>query len=94
MKYEDGVEVSLGDIVSLPVPGGTRRARIVMLNTYEHLDIDAHFVSWVKAQKKLEGSYVVAEWLDANPFAHNDPRYAPAGNYIFSPIDKWVTRVA
>jgi hypothetical protein len=95
MYYFDGSAVTLGDIVNLPVPDGTARARVVMLgDTYEHLDIDLQFLSWVKAEKKLEHSSVVVEWLDRNPFAHNDPRYAPVGNYMFSPLDRWVTRVA
>jgi len=58
------------------------------------LRLDAQFVSWVKAEKKLESSSVVVEWLESNPFAHNDPKYAPVGNYLFSPIDQWVKRIA
>ena len=34
------------------------------------------------------------EWLEANPFGHNDPRYAPVGNYLFSPLDEDVERAA
>ena len=95
MNYFDGSTVTLGDIVNVPVPGGTARARVVMLgDTYEHLEIDVQFLSWVKAEKKLEHSSVVVEWLDRNPFAHDDPNYAPVGNYMFSPVDRWVTRGA
>ena len=95
MKYFDGSPVTLGDIVTVPVPSGTAKARVIMLgDTYEHLDIDEQFVSWVTAEKKLESSSVVVEWLESNPFAHNDPKYAPVGNYLFSPIDRWVKRVA
>jgi hypothetical protein len=36
----------------------------------------------------------VVEWIGANPLAHDDPRYAPVGNYMFSPLDEWVTRDA
>jgi hypothetical protein len=71
----------------------TRRARIVMIgDTYEHLDIDPGFVSWVKSDKVLRPDFVVVEWLDANPFAHNDPRYAPVGNFHFTPLDDCVER--
>jgi hypothetical protein len=29
-----------------------------------------------------------------NPFKHNDPKYAPVGNYMFSALDEWVERSA
>ena len=67
MQYHDGSTVTLGDIVNVPVPTGTARARVVMLGeSYEHLDIDPNFL----------------------------PKYAPVGNYMFSPLDEWVTRDA
>jgi hypothetical protein len=95
MKYYDGSQVSLGDIVRVPIPKGTARARVVMLGeTYEHLDIDETFVAWVKADKMLKPSDIVVEWLDSNPFAHKDPRYAPVGNYMFSPLDEDVIKDA
>ena len=89
MKYHDGTTVTLGDVVSVPVPSGTAEARVVMLgDTYEHLDIDQQFVSWVQRDKVLAASSIVIEWLGDNPFAHNDPKYAPVGNYMFSPLDQ------
>ncbi len=95
MLYHDGSTVQLGDIVNVPVPNGTAKARVVMLgDTYEHLDINTRFLSWVKADKVLKEASVVIEWVGTNPFAHDDPRYAPAGNYMFSAIDEWVTRDA
>jgi hypothetical protein len=95
MVYEDGSPITLGDIVTLPVPGGSEKARVVMLgDTYEHLDIDPQFVRWVETERKLDASSVVVEWLHRNPFAHSNPAYASVGNYMFSPVDKWVTRVA
>jgi hypothetical protein len=95
MVYEDGSPITLGDIVTLPVPGGSEKARVVMLgDTYEHLDIDPQFVRWVKTERKLEASSIVVEWLDRNPFAHSNPAHAPVGNYMFSPVDKWLARVA
>lgn len=54
MNYSDGSMVALGDIVTLPVPTGTAKARVVMLGeTYEHLAIDPDFVSWIEAGKIL-----------------------------------------
>ena len=95
MVYADGSPISLGDIVTVPVPGGSERARVVMLGaTYEHLNIDAQFLRWVKADKVLEPAHIVVEWLERNPFAHTNPAYAPVGNYMFSPVDEFVTRVA
>jgi hypothetical protein len=96
MRYHDGTPIALGDIVSVLVgPDKYEKARVVMLgDTYEHLDIDDRFVSWVKEERNLEETSVVVEWLGANPFAHDDPRYAPVGNYMFSPADEWLRRDA
>jgi len=63
-------------------------------DTYEHLDIDQQFLKWVKAERVLEPSSVVIEWIEDNPLEHNDPQYAPVGNYMFTPIDEWVVRNA
>lgn len=94
MKYHDGSTISLDDNVRIAVPGGTERARIVMLgDSREHLDIDQQFLAWVERDDKLlEPNYVVIEFLDRHPFAHNDPRYASVGNYMFSPADSGLTR--
>ena len=91
MKYNDGTEVQLGDVILVPVPEGTAKARIVMLgDTYDHLPIDEQFLSWVITDKVLKKSSVVVEWLNDNAFAHDDPQYAPVGNYMFTAIDEWV----
>ena len=95
MKYLDGSPIALGDIVSIPVPSGTARARVVMLGeTYEHMEIDPDFLAWVEGTRKLEASDIIVEWVDANPYSHNDSRYAPVGNYMFSSVDEHVQRVA
>ena len=95
MRYHDGSLVTLGDIVTVPVPSGTARARVVMLGeTYEHLDIDPQFLSWVQKDRILESRSVVVEWLETNPYEHNDHQYAPVGNYMFSPLDEHVERTA
>lgn len=89
MKYYDDTEVTPGDIVSVPIPEGAAKARIVMLgDTYDHLPIDEQFLNWVKTDKVLKESSVV-EWLSDNPFANDDQQYAPVGNYMFAAIDEW-----
>ena len=91
MQYYDGSPVRLGDLVDVPVPTGTARARVVMLgDTYEHLDVEAGFLSWVNAERILRQTAVVIEWLGENPFAHDDPQYAPVGNYMFTDVDEHV----
>ena len=95
MKYADGVIIRLGDVVSVPVPAGTASARVVMLgDNYEHLDIDPAFLRWVMAEKVLASTSVVIQWLGANPFAHDDPKYAPVGDYMFSPADQHLVRAS
>lgn len=95
MKYFDGSIVVLGDIVALPVPTGTAKARVMMLGeTYEHLVLDPDFISWVEGEKVLAPDSIVVEWIDENPFANDDSQYAPVGNYMFSPVDEFVTRIA
>jgi hypothetical protein len=94
VNYHDGSRISLGDVVMVLIgPDRYERARVVMLgDTYEHLDIDTKFVSWVKKDKVLEQSSVIVEWIGPNPFAHNDSRYAPVGNYMFSAADEGLRR--
>ncbi len=95
MRYHDGSIIFLGDIVTVPVPEGTAKARVVMLgDTYEHLDIDKQFLAWVKTDKVLQESSVVIEWVGTNPFAHEDSQFAPVGNYMFSPVDEWFAKNA
>lgn len=95
MRYHDGFPVALGDVVVVPVPSGTARARVVMLgDTYEHLDLEQGFLSWVKADRVLRPGAIVIEWLGQNPFAQDDPQYAPVGNYMFTDVDEFVVRAA
>ncbi len=95
MKYHDGSTILLGDIVTVPVHEGTAKARVVMLgDSYEHLDIEEQFLAWVKSDKILQESSVVIEWVSSNPFAHDDPQYAPVGNYMFTAVDEWLTKNA
>lgn len=96
MQYHDGSPAKLGDIVWISLPSGQARARIVMLgDTREHLDLEESFLEWVESdQSPLEPSYVVVEWVDQNPLAHNDPRYAPVGQYLFTQLDECVAHTS
>ena len=93
MTYADGSLVRLGDIVTIRLANGSAKARVVMLgDTREHLALDAHFIAWVESEKLVTPEQVVVEWVDRNPFAHNDPQYAPVGNYMFTGLDGCITR--
>ncbi len=95
VRYPDGTEVTLGDVISVPIPTGTALGRIVMLgDSYEHLEIDEGFLSWVNRERLLADNSAVIEWVNDNPFKHDDPRYAPVGDYMFTPIDQWVSLVS
>ncbi|MDB5805164.1 MAG: hypothetical protein JWN73_2486 [Betaproteobacteria bacterium] len=93
MKYHDGQEVCLGDRVTVPVPSGSAKARIVMLgDTYEHLDVDPDTLDWINRDKVLKPDAVLIEWIDSNPFSHDDPKFAPVANQMFTVLDEFVTR--
>ena len=94
MRYHDGSEVRLGDLVEVSLQSETARARVVMLgDTYDHLNVDSGFLSWVNSERVLREDSVVVEWVNENPFAHDDPRYAPVGNYMFTRLDEHVHAV-
>lgn len=44
--------------------------------------IDKSFYDWAKKDKVINDDTVVIEWIEENPFAHNNPKYAPTGNYM------------
>lgn len=89
MHYDDGLKIQLGDIVSVPTPEGDKEARVVMLgDSREHLDIDPDFIRWVIRDNILASTSVFVEWLGANPFGHEDPQFAPVGNYMSSTVDE------
>ena len=94
MNYHDGSPAKLGDIVAIRLADRSAKARVVLLgDTREHLGVDAEFIEWAESQKLLVPSQVVVEWIDQNPLAHDDPQYAPVGNYMFTGLDCCVTRV-
>ena len=92
MKYHNGSLVKLGDIVTIPLADGGAKAWVVMLgDTREHLGVDEGFIEWVENEKLLDPTQVVVEWIDRKPFAHDDPQYAPVGNYMFTGVDECIT---
>ena len=94
MRYSDGNEIKLGDVVSLDIPDSYRTARVVMLgDSREHLELEQSFLEWVSKEPILDEKSIVVEWIGQNPFDHNDPHYAPVGNYMFTGIDEWVTLI-
>jgi hypothetical protein len=91
MKYRDGLDIQLGDIVSVPTPLGDNNARVVMLgDSLEHAGADAEFVAWVLRDNVLAATSIVVQWLSINPFAHSDPAVAPVGDYMFTTVDEHV----
>jgi hypothetical protein len=91
MKYADGSDVTLGDVVQIPMQYGLAAARIVMLgDTLEHAGVDEGFRSWVLRESLLDADAVVVEWVAVNPLAHQDPNYAPVGDYMFTRLDDCV----
>ena len=91
MNYHDGSKVALGDRVAIPVPGGKAAAQVVMLgDSREHLSLDPQFLEWVTSSNALQATSVVVEWIGRNPFAHDEPAFAPVGNYMFTVVDESV----
>ena len=89
MQYHDGTLAKLGDIIIVPLHSGPIEGRVVMLgDTYEHLDLDAEFVTWVKKDMIIDSTLVAVQLIGENPLAHNDPRYAPVGDIMFTTLDE------
>lgn len=91
MNYNDGSKVLLGDIVNVPTPDGDKETRVVMLgDSGEHLEIDPDFIRWVVRDNILASTSIFVEWLGANPFAHENPKFAAVGNYMSTTVDEYV----
>ncbi len=87
MNYTDGKEVQLGDLIEIDMPEGLELARVVMLGeNYQHLELEQSFKEWVLKEQILETNSIVIEWVGKNPLEHNNPEYAPVGNYMFTGI--------
>jgi hypothetical protein len=93
MNYHDGSLVKLGDIVAIRLADRMAAGRVVLLgDTREHLGVEKEFIQWAESEKLLDPSKVVVEWVGRNPFAHDDPQYAPVGNYMLTVLDCSVRR--
>lgn len=91
MTRIDVSKLSLTDIVSVAVPKGTAKARVVMLgDAYEHLDIDSSFAALSLGLSPKGVSTKNQWWLNGSGQTHwrEDPRYAPAVNYVLTPVDE------
>jgi len=84
MKYECGTEVMLGDEIMVEYgPENESLARVVAIGLDLVInEIDQSFYSWAKNESIINKDTVVIEWVGANPLSHNDPNYAPVGNYM------------
>jgi len=83
MKFEDGQDVKLGDIVSIELADGLHAAKVVMLgDSGDYAGIDDETAKWAIESQHVGQNEIMAEWVEGNPFAHDDPAYAPAGNTI------------
>lgn len=87
MEYSDNRKILLGDLVEISIPEGTEIARVVMLGeSYERLELEETFISWVIKDQILEKDSIVVEWINNNPLAHNNLEFAPVGKYMFTGI--------
>ncbi len=84
MKYECGTEVMLYDVITVGYgPDQESMARVVAIGADLAIDeIDQAFYSWAKREGIINEETVVIEWLGVNPLGHDDPNYAPVGNYM------------
>ncbi len=83
MKYEDGQDVRLGDVVTITLADGDHKAKIVILgDSGEYGGIDVETAKWVLESGHVGQDQVMAEWVEENPLSHDDPAYAPVANTI------------
>lgn len=87
MEYIDGRKILLGDLIEISMPEGIEMGRVVMLGeNYERLELEGSFISWVIKDQILDKDSIVVEWVNNNPLAHDNPEFAPVGNYMFTGI--------
>ena len=64
-------------------PGQEALAIVVAIGLDLAIDeIDQDFYSWAKSEGIIKKDTVVIEWLETNPFEHDNPKYVPVGNYM------------
>jgi hypothetical protein len=83
MQYEDGQIVKLGDIIEIGLADGVHRARVVLLgDSSTYAGINEKTAKWAIESQHVDKNSIMAVWIDENPFAHSDPKYAPVANTI------------
>ncbi len=84
MKYHCGTDVMIGDEIMVSYGQDQESlARVVAIGVdMAANDIDESFYSWAKRESIIDKDTIVVEWIGSNPLAHNDPNYAPVGNYM------------
>jgi len=84
MKYECGTEVMLGDEIMVEYgPESESLARVVAIGLdIVSNEIEQDYYSWVKREGMINKGSIIVEWIETNPLSHNDPNYAPVGNYM------------
>lgn len=84
MNYSCGKEVMLGDVIKVEYGANKcAKARVVAIGLKKaHKDIDGKYYRWAKREKVIDENTAVVEWIGNNPLAHNNPRYAPVGQYM------------
>ena len=83
MKYEDGQTVMLGDIVSLDLHDGDHAGRVIMMGDTGECDgVDARTAKWALESGHVGKQSIMLEWVEPNPLAHDDPKYAPVSNTL------------
>jgi hypothetical protein len=84
MKYHCGTEVMLNDEIMVSHGPQTESLAWVVAIGMDQASqgIDQDFYMWAKAKRIIDKDTVVVEWIGANPLAHDDPKYAPVGNYM------------
>lgn len=83
MKYEDGQTVMLGDIVRVDLHDGDHTGRVIMIgDTGEYDGVDARTAKWALESGHVGKQNIMLEWVEPNPLAHDDPKYAPVSNTL------------
>ena len=83
MKYDDGQTVMLGDIVWVELHDGAYLGRVIMIgDTGEYENVDAQTAKWALETGHVGKQKIMLEWVEPNPLAHDDPKYAPVSNAL------------
>jgi hypothetical protein len=84
MKYNCGAEVMLGDEILVQHGSGQESlARVVAIGQDLVVDdIDDSYYTWAKKEGLIDQGTVVVDWVQTNPLSHDEPNFAPVGDYM------------